>query len=75
MTARPQLFADAACTRRFEVGRVRQRAPGARAARPERDHRHRLRTIRSYDYEDAATLLEDFWKEADQVLKERGSIP
>ena len=38
-------------------------------------HRHRLRTIRCYDYEDAATLHEDFWREVDQVLKERGSIP
>ena len=28
-----------------------------------------------YEYEDAATLLADFWKEADQVLRERGSIP
>lgn len=38
------------------------------------DHRHRLRSIGPYDYKDAATLLEDFWKEVDQVLKERGSI-
>ena len=39
------------------------------------DRRHRLRTIRPYEYEDAAKLLEDFWKEVDQVLRERGSIP
>ena len=26
------------------------------------DHRHRLRTIRKYEYRDAATLLEDFGK-------------
>ena len=51
----------------------RQRGPGGR--RPERDHRHRLRTVRPYEYEDAATLLEDFWREVDQVLRERGSIP
>ena len=25
--------------------------------------------------EDAVTLLEDFWKEVDQVLEEGGSIP
>ena len=51
-----------------------RRGPGTR--RPgEHDHRHRLRTIRAYDYTDAATLLEDFWKEVDAVLKERGSIP
>ncbi|WP_117193287.1 toxin-antitoxin system TumE family protein [Rhizobium terrae] len=38
------------------------------------DHRHRLRTIRPYDYSDAGTLLEDFWKEVDAVLRERGVI-
>ena len=52
----------------------RWRGPGART-RGESDHRHRLRTVRSYDYRDAATLLEDFWTEVDGVLKERGSIP
>lgn len=50
-----------------------RRGPGNRA-RVESDHRHRLRTIRPYDYTDAATLLEDFWKEVDAVLRERGSI-
>ena len=50
------------------------RGPGRRR-RGERDHRHRLRTIRSYEYMDAATLLEDFWKEVDEVLRERGSLP
>ena len=39
------------------------------------DHRHRLRTIRAYDYRDAATLLEDFWTMVDTVLRERGVIP
>ena len=51
-----------------------RRGPGTRK-RGESDHRHRLRTIRPYDYKDAATLLEDFWNEVDGVLKERGSIP
>jgi hypothetical protein len=37
-----------------------------------RDHRHRIRTVKPYDYSDAATLLADFWKEVDAVLKERG---
>ena len=41
----------------------------------ERDHQHRLRTIRLYDYEDVATLLEDFWNEVDQILRERWSTP
>ena len=53
---------------------VRERhGPGAR--RPgESDHRHRLRTIRAYEYRDAATLLADFWAEVDEVLRERGSL-
>jgi hypothetical protein len=36
------------------------------------DHKHRLRTIRAYDYADAAALLEDFWRLVDDVLTERG---
>jgi hypothetical protein len=36
------------------------------------DHRHRIRTVRPYDYSDAATLLADFWTEVDAVLKEKG---
>ena len=36
------------------------------------DHRHRIRTVKPYDYSDAATLLADFWTEVDAVLKERG---
>ena len=38
------------------------------------DHRHRLRTVRPYEYRDAATLLEDFWAEVDALLRERGVI-
>jgi hypothetical protein len=38
------------------------------------DHRHRLRTIKSYDYRDAATLLADFWNTVDAVLREKGVI-
>ncbi len=52
-------------------GRRRQ----GRRTRRERDHRHRLRNVRPYGYTDAATLLEDFWKAVDAVLRERGSIP
>lgn len=36
------------------------------------DHRHRLRTAKPYDYADAASLLDDFWKEVERVLAERG---
>jgi hypothetical protein len=39
------------------------------------DHRHRLRTIRAYEYRDAATLLADYWTTVDAVLRERGVIP
>ncbi|HJP22186.1 MAG: DUF6516 family protein [Alphaproteobacteria bacterium] len=45
--------------------------PGGRR-RAQRDHRHRHRTVRPYDYQDAATLLADFWAEVEAVLKERG---
>ena len=34
-----------------------------------RDHRHRLRSIRTYDYRDAAALLTDFWETVDAVLR------
>jgi len=39
------------------------------------DHRHRLRTVRTYDYRDAASLVADFWTAVDAVLRERGVIP
>ena len=39
------------------------------------DHKHRYRTIRPYEYQDAAMLLVDFWTEVDAILKERGVAP
>jgi hypothetical protein len=39
------------------------------------DHRHQLRTVKAYDYRDAATLLGDFRTTVDAVLRERGVIP
>ena len=51
-----------------------RRGPGGGQRAPH-DHRHRLRTIRPYEYRDAAALLEDFWREVDQVLGEEGSVP
>jgi Family of unknown function (DUF6516) len=48
------------------VGRQRHGTP--------QDHRHRLRSIRPYEYWDAATLLGDFWETVDAVLRERGVI-
>lgn len=38
------------------------------------DHKHRLKTVRLYEYHDAATLLADFWKTVDAVLREKGVI-
>jgi hypothetical protein len=49
-------------------------AAGRRGRRAAQDHRHRLRTIRAYEYRDAATLLADFWETVGAVLRERGVI-
>jgi hypothetical protein len=46
----------------------------ARRSRLRQDHMHRLRTIRPYEYRDAATLLADFWTEVDAVLRENGVL-
>src|SRR5262245_63673999 len=51
-----------------------RRGPLGRVKRAH-DHRHRLRTIRPYEYVDAATLLSDFWEQVDSVLRENGVIP
>jgi hypothetical protein len=47
---------------------------GSRRRGELQDHVHRLGRVRSYDYEDAATLLTDFWNAVDAVLRERGVI-
>jgi hypothetical protein len=47
----------------------------ARRVRAARDHRHRMHTVRPYEYKDAASLLADFWEQVDAVLKERGVLP
>jgi hypothetical protein len=39
------------------------------------DHKHWMKTARSYKYEDAATLLADFWTAVDKVLREKGIVP
>ena len=46
---------------------------GHRRGEPQ-DHRHRLRTIKAYEYRDAATLPGEFWKTVDAVLREKGVI-
>jgi hypothetical protein len=48
---------------------------GKRKRGDPQDHRHRIRTVKAYEYRDAATLLADFWTEVDAVLKERGVRP
>ena len=48
---------------------------GRRGHGEAQDHRHRLRTVRPYEYQDAGTLLADFWSEVDAVLKARGVLP
>jgi hypothetical protein len=49
-----------------------QSGPAARSRRTTNDHKHRLRTVRPYDYQDAGSLLVDFWAEVEAVLAERG---
>lgn len=44
--------------------------PGARKVAY--DHKHRFKTVRPYEYQDAGTLVEDFWKLAESVLREEG---
>jgi len=34
-----------------------------------------FRTIKAYEYRDAASLLADFWNMVDAVLREKGVIP
>jgi hypothetical protein len=44
----------------------------AGARRVPKDHKHRLRTVRPYDYTDAAELVSAFWNEVESVLREKG---
>jgi len=51
---------------------VRQsRGPGGKRGRSA-DHKHRMDEIRPYRFQDAPTLLTDFWAEVDAYLKEKG---
>jgi Family of unknown function (DUF6516) len=52
-----------------------QSGPAGRSRTGPHDHRHRLRSVRPYDYQDAASLLADFWAEVEAVLAERGVDP
>jgi hypothetical protein len=44
--------------------------PGART-RIQYDHQHWRRSVRFYDYQDAGTLIVDFWTEVESILNER----
>jgi len=46
--------------------------PGART-RIAYDHKHKGQRVRFYDYEDAVTLLTDFWDEVNRIEKERSN--
>lgn len=37
-----------------------------------KDHKHRLRTVRPYEYTDAAALVSAFWGEVESVMREKG---
>ncbi len=43
--------------------------PGGKL-RASQDHKHRLKTVRPYEYKDAGALMEDFWMEVETVLQE-----
>jgi Family of unknown function (DUF6516) len=46
--------------------------PGGK--RDEYDHKHRFRTVRAYEYTDAATLISDFWALARDILTQEGVV-
>ncbi len=48
--------------------------PAATTSRRPNDHKQRLRAVRPYDYQDPARLIEDFWRDVEAVLAERGVV-
>ncbi len=51
---------------------VEGNGPGART-RIAYDHKHAGERVRFYDYQDAGTLVADFWAEVDKILQQRSS--
>jgi hypothetical protein len=47
------------------------RGPAGRSSAA-RDHLHRGESTRPYAYRDADTLMDDFWREVDAILKKEG---
>jgi Family of unknown function (DUF6516) len=45
--------------------------PGART-RIEYDHQHQRQSVRFYEYQDAATLIMDFWTEVESITNGKG---
>ena len=37
-----------------------------------RDHRHRLRAVKPYDYTDAGALKAAFWNDVESMMREQG---
>ena len=52
--------------------RVRLRSGPGGKPRGAQDHKHRLKTVKPYEYQDAATLLGDFWDKVYTVLRDKG---
>ena len=46
--------------------------PGRRATAAAKDHRHRLHTVKPYDYANAGALLAAFWQEVESVMRDKG---
>jgi hypothetical protein len=36
------------------------------------DHKHERKSVKPYEYTNAETLMEDFWKDVERILKEEG---
>lgn len=47
------------------------RGPASRSSTA-RDHLHRGESVRPYAYRDADTLMDDFWREVETILKREG---
>ena len=39
------------------------------------DHKHRINRTRVYEFVDAETLIVDFYRAVDQILREKGALP
>ncbi len=38
------------------------------------DHKHKRDTISPYEYESASQLLEDFWREVERIMGQKGKV-